>query len=151
MELASIIISIVSGVFSFITYATTVKYEKRKSTIEAINLLQNEVLDKFVSINQDNAKIIVENLGNELCKEAYNDYRALIARLEHFAIGVNKHIYDVGIVNNLVGIHFIGLYKKVMPIIAEANKKSQDIIHYKNFVKLVKKLEFKQKMNNGRN
>ena len=61
MEVASIIIAIVSAVFSIVTYVTTVQYEKRKATIEAFNLLQNEVLDKFVSIKKDNAKIIIKN------------------------------------------------------------------------------------------
>lgn len=151
MELASIIIAIASAGFSIVTYINTVQYEKRKATIEAINLLQNEVLDKFVSVNKDNAILIVENLDKKNCKEAYNDYRALIARLDHFAIGVNKHIYDFCVVNNLVGIHFIYLYKKLIPIIDEANKNEKQLTHYCNFVKLVKKLDCKRKiLKNGR-
>lgn len=145
MELASIIIAIVSAVFSIVTYIFTVRYEKRKATVEAINLLQNEVLDRFVSISKDNAITIVENLDNPKCREAYNDYRALIARLEHFSIGVNKGIYDFNIVNNLVGIHFIYLYKKVKPIIDETNKNKKHIQNYCNFEKLVKSIEQKQK------
>ena len=150
MELASIIIAIVSAIFSIVTYITTVRYEKRKATIEAINLLQNEVLDKLISIQPSNAKLIVENIHDEKCREVYNDYRALIARLEHFAIGVNKRIYDFSIVNNLVGIHFIGLYKKVIPIIEEANKNRNCILHYCNFVKLVNKLDSHHEILNNR-
>ena len=146
MEVASIIIAIVSALFSIVTYITAVRYEKKKITIEAINLLQNEVLDKFATTKRDNAKIITDNLDNEKCKEAYDDYRALIARLEHFAIGVNKRIYDFGIVNNLVGVHFICLYMKVMPIIDEANKNEKQTRHYCNFLKLVNRLNRKQKI-----
>lgn len=145
MDIASLIIAIVSAIFSIVTYVFTVIYEKRKATVEAINLLQNEVLDKFVSINKGNAITIVENLDNPKCRETYNDYRALIARLEHFSIGVNKRIYDFSIVNNLVGIHFIYLHEKVKPIIDETNKNKSHIKNYCNFVELVKKIKRKQK------
>ena len=151
MELTSLVIALLSLVFSIFTYIVTLIYEKRKVTIEAINLLQNEVLDKFVSVNSDNAKLIIENLDNAQCKEAYNDYRALIARLEHFAIGVYEHIYDFHIVNILLGSHFIYLYKKIIPIIDEANKHEKSIQHFIHFVKLVEKLDSKQKiLNKGR-
>ena len=143
MELASIIIAIVSAVFSIVTYINTVIFEKRKITIEAINILQNEVLDKFVSVKKENARIIIENLDKEKCKEAYDDYRALIARLEHFAVGVNKHVYSYKIVKSLLGNHFIQLYNKVALIINEANKNEKCTIHYCNFEKLVTRLQHK--------
>ena len=143
MELASIIIAIVSAAFSIAIYINTVIFEKKKITIEAINILQNEVLDKFVSIKKENATIIVENLDDEKCKEAYDDYRALIARLEHFAVGVNKHVYSYNVVNDLLGNHFIHLYNKVAIIIDEANKNEKCTINYCNFEKLVKRLRHK--------
>lgn len=148
MELASLAIAIVSAIFSTITYCVTVRYEKRKITIEAINLLQNEVLDKFVTIEEKNAQIIVETLDNEKCREAYDGYRALIARLEHFSIGVKKKIYDFGIVNDLVGVHFICLYKKIKPIIDRTNMHEKQACHYCFFLELVKKLDDKKKILN---
>lgn len=145
MEIASLVISIVSVAISLVTYCITVTYEKRKVTIEAIHVLQNEVLDKLVSIDKENAIAIIEALDDEKCKEAYDDYRTLIARIEHFAIGVNKHIYVLGIVNDILGRHFIALKNKVMPIIEHANRNEPYIRHYGNFVKLVKRLYRKQK------
>lgn len=141
MEWISFAIALVSAGFSIVTYFTTVRYERKKATIEAINLLQNEVLDKFVSIKNENAHIIVENLDDARCREAYNDCRALIARLEHFSVGVNRKIYDFSTLDNLVGIHFVCLYKKIKPIIDEANKNEKCIRHYSNFVKLISNLE----------
>ena len=105
--------------------------------------MQNEVLDKFVSVKKENARIIIENLDKEKCKEAYDDYRALIARLEHFAVGVNKHVYSYKIVKSLLGNHFIQLYNKVALIINEANKNEKCTIHYCNFEKLVTRLQHK--------
>lgn len=146
MELASFIIAVISAAVSIVTYIATVCYEKRRTTIQAINRLQNEVLDKFINISKDNANIILENLDDPRCKEAYNDYRALIARLEHFAIGVNKHIYDFSIVNDLMGVHLISLYLKIAPIIAEANKKEKEMRYYCNFLRLVNNLDKKQEI-----
>ena len=68
MELASVIIATISAIMSILIYINTVRFEKRKITIEAVNILQNEVLDKFASVNKENAKIIVENLYNEKCR-----------------------------------------------------------------------------------
>lgn len=145
MEIASIAIAIVSALFSFVTYSTTVRYEKRKTTIEAVNLLQNEVLDKFVSISKGNARIIIENLDDEKCRKAYNDYRALVARLDHFAAGVNSRVYDFYTVDNILGRHFVYLYNKVVAIIEEANKNENGMPNYHDFVKLVKRLENSRK------
>ena len=105
--------------------------------------MQNEVLDKFVSVKKENARIIIENLDEKKCKEAYDDYRALIARLEHFAVGVNKHVYSYTIVKSLLGNHFIQLYNKVALIIKEANKNEKCTIHYCNFEELVTRLQHK--------
>lgn len=58
MEVASIIIAMVSVVFTFVTYVVTVRYEKIKATIEAINLLQNEVLDGLVNRLNRKQKIL---------------------------------------------------------------------------------------------
>lgn len=146
MEIASTMVATLSAVISIVTYVNTSQFEKRKITIEAVNLLQNEVLDKFVAINKKNAKIIVENLDNEKCREAYNDYRTLIARVDHFAVAVNKRIYNLRIVNILVGKHIIYLYEKVIPIINEANKNEKSNRNYCNFEKLVKKLNRKHKI-----
>lgn len=146
MEIISIIIALLSAAFTFITYVVTVRHEKRKATIEAFNSLQNEVLDKFVSVKNDNAKIIVENLNNEVYKNSYNDQRALIARLEHFAVGINEHIYDYDVVDELAGIHLIFLYRKIKPIIKEANKHEQKIVHYQHFTRLVERLNEKHKI-----
>lgn len=143
MELASIIIAIASVIVSAVTYITTVMYERRKATIEAFNVLQNEVLDKFVCVKKENANMIIENLDDSRCKEAYDDYRALIARLEQFAVGVNKKIYAYKVVDMIAGRHFICLYKKIKPIIDKANEKEEKIIHYCNFVALVEKLNRK--------
>lgn len=143
MELASIVIAVISAVFSIVTYVKTFLYEKRKATIECFNNLQNEVLDKFAGIEKQNAKVILENINDERCQEAYDGYRVLIARLEHFAVGVNKKIYDFKVVDKIAGEHLVRLYIKIKPIIDQANKNEPRVKHYCNLVELVEKLNRK--------
>lgn len=143
MELASIVIAVISAAFSIVTYVKTFLYEKRKATIESFNNLQNEVLDKFAGIEKQNAKVILENLNDEQCKEAYDGYRVLIARLEHFAVGVNKKIYDFKVVDKIAGEHLVHLFIKIKPIIDRANKNEPREKHYCNFIELVEKLNLK--------
>lgn len=137
-----------STVIAAITLIKTLRTQKemqkvqiKQNTINAFNILQNEVLDKLVLVDRKNAKIIVDSLDNEECRTAYNNYKSLIARLDHFAIGIKYEIYDLDVVNKLAGEHIIFLYDKIEPIICEANKKENQIKHYFNFVDLVNKLK----------
>ena len=150
MEPSVGIFSIISMVLSIITLTNSIhvqqKLAKRQTTIEAFNVLQNEVLDILMFDENGNAKTIVENLHNSKCEMAYRDYKILIARLEHFAVGVNQKVYDFKVVNKLAGIHLICLYEKIKPIIDNANKYTSEILYYGEFVKLIERLK-KQKNN----
>ena len=146
MERLSFILAIISVALSLYTYTATVCHEKKKATIDAFNLLQSEVLDKFVCIKKEDAEMIVANLDDKKCKEAYDNYRALIARIEHFAIGVKENVYDFNVADELAGTHLIYLYKKIKPIIDKANKNEKTTKHYCNFVSLVDRLNHKHKI-----
>ena len=137
-----------SAIIAAIALFKTLKTQKeiqqvkiKQNTIDAFNILQNEVLDKLVLVDKKNAKIIVDSLDNEECRCAYRNYKSLIARLDHFAIGIKHKIYDLDVVNELAGEHIIYLYDKIEPIICEANKKENQIKHYSNFVALVNRLK----------
>lgn len=118
------------------------KDEVKRAIIEAFNRLQSEVLDKLVLVDKVNAKVIADaREDNEAYRQAYNDYKTLIARLEHFAVGVEKGAYDLDVVDRLAGDHLIYLYPKVEPIIAATNDQVQTEKYYQSYSKLVKKLE----------
>ena len=133
----SAIISLIALTVSINNQKKIKAEEKKQLTIEAFNQLQEQVLDKLASVDRENAELIVENRykGNDF-KQAYNDYKTLIARLEHFAIGVNEGVYDFDIVNKLAGEHLVFLYPKIEPIIDEANKSSADNKYYQEYRKL---------------
>ena len=140
----SILISVISALVAIIALIYSVfiqrKLLQKQLTLEAFNILQTEVLDKLVFDPKENAQLIVNNLDNPKCENAYKDYKTLIARLDHFALGVNQHVYNFKIVNKLAGTHLVCLYKKIEPIITQANKHSYSTRCYGNFEELVYKL-----------
>ncbi len=132
-----------SAVVAVLTLRNSIKIQKKtaddsrkNNTINAFNSLQDNVLDKMVSIAEDDIAAIVENKDDGVkVKEAYNGYRTLVARCEHFAVGVNSGVYDIDLVNDLGGKHLIYLYQKVLPVIDEA--RAHDDTAYKEFEKMV--------------
>lgn len=113
--------------------------ERKEATIEAFNELQKDVLDFFVDTNTDNYEMMIKYYKDSDCKKAYNDTKALIARLEHFAVGINENIFDFEVFDKLGGIHIMYLYEKVLPIIRKANSAPGEEV-YSEFTKLYERL-----------
>lgn len=113
---------------------------KKQATIDAFYKIQKDVLDHLVSVEPDNANIIVNNIEDEGCEEAYGSYRAFLAKLEHFSVGVIEGVYDFEIVDKLAGVHLLYVKKTVQDIIDEENSSFSKPIYYENFRKLADKL-----------
>ena len=154
-ELVSNIISAVSaiaGVFATVfaafelrnsrkANAERTKRERKESTVSAYNILQNQVLDRLVVIRPDEVVTTIENLDDIRLRDAYNDYKALIARCEHFAVGINEGVYDFDVLYKLSGEHLIYLYKKVEPIINHARENCANSIPFCEFETMVTRLD----------
>ncbi len=137
------IAAVISAVFAFATLFNTIVIQrktaaenKKNNTISAYNRLQDKVLDYMAKYPKEQVEILVDDRDYEPeIKEAYDAYRTLIARCEHFAVGVNTGVYDIDLVDDLGGKHLIYLYKKVLPVIDEARAYDEDA--YKEFEKMV--------------
>ena len=120
--------------------------EIKRATIDAFNRLQSEVLDKLALMDRVNAEVIVEEReNNEDCRQAYYDYKTLIARLEHFAVGIEQGVYDLDVVDKLAGEHLIFLLFKIEPIIDAANDHVHADKYYQSYIWLVEQLEKRHK------
>lgn len=117
----------VSLVIACITQKYSVNRQRRQATIEAFAHLQGEVLDKLADFT---AREVINTAKNrsetEEDRQAYYGYKVLIARLEHFAIGINEKTYDFDTFYKLGGIHVRYLYEKVEPIILLARDHATD-------------------------
>lgn len=152
MDISDIISSIaavvaVAGLFhTVLTQKAIQKNEVKRSTIDAFNILQNEVLDKLAPLDKENALVITENRqDNEECRRAYVDYKTLISRLEHFSVGVQAKVYDLDVLDELAGEHLIFLLPKIKPIIDAANERCNPPKYYQNYIGLVENLKSKHK------
>lgn len=81
-----------------------------------------------------------------------DEYRKLsgyLARIEHFALGVNTGIYDAEVTERAATTYFVMLYKKMMPILsvknngtlAESKVKNEYHIEFSTLVKRLQKME----------
>lgn len=139
-------ISLVSLIISIILYFTSAKHQKKVDTINAYHQLQTDVLDKFALCDKKDVKIWLEHRDNKDVKNAYNDCRALMAKIEHFAVGVNNSVYDYKTMKKLSGVHLIYVYEKLEPIIKETRKycKPNEKPYYSEFENMVNKLKQEQ-------
>jgi hypothetical protein len=147
--IVSALTSLVASICAAVALFQTKKYNKesferqrKEATIHAYQTLQEQVLDKLVIINKTEIHNVI-NYKDESKEflEIYNEYRALIARCEHFAVGVNNNIYDFNVLVDLSGIHLVMLYNKLNPIIQCARSATYGKDAFKNFEILVKELE----------
>ncbi len=97
ISLIALVLSILSGIFSIFTFVWSARRDRRQATLDAFNTLQNEVFDKLNLYSPSEIREIVKNTRSE----EYKTVSALIARLEHFCVGVNTRIYDRRVVFKL--------------------------------------------------
>ena len=119
---------------------------RKTATIDAFNILQEQVLDKFVSYSKTDVWNLINNIDEPKIKKAYDDCRAMIAKIEHFAVGVNCGVYDIDITNRLGGVHLIYLFYKLEPVINYTRNIQSDTENpfYCEFENLVNTLKLKQ-------
>ena len=119
LSLIAIILSVVSGGFSFYTFIWTTHRDRKQATLDAYNQLQEQALDH---LNYYRPADIVEIAKNPRSEE-YKKISTYIARIEHFCVGVNQKIYDSETVYALARDYLDGAIKaRIEPIIDRKNQ-----------------------------
>lgn len=144
ISICSAIIAILSFVFTIYVHKQTEKHNKMKDTLDAFNLLQEQALDELYNLKKSNISIIS---GDASSKE-YKHISTMMARIEHFAVGVNTNIYDFKTVKKLAGRHFCGLFDKLKPIIDKKRSINTTEKHYDDFEMLCNRLKKVYKIKN---
>ncbi len=140
LALAAILISVFSGIYTFFVHKQECEREKKQATLDAFNLLQEQVLDELNNSSPADFKKAADGKRKPECKPTYDHYRALLARIEHFAIGVSDEIYDFKTTDRLAAEHLIFLFQKVRPVIEAAREPAISTKPYSEFERLVAKL-----------
>ena len=142
--IVSIIALVVSGVsfaWSFWVHRTALIRERQQATLDAFNTLQIQVLDELIKFK----KTEITEIAKHSQSEEYLKLSTLLARCEHFAVGVNAEIYDMKTVSRLAGEHIVRIYKNFLPLIEAKRRYQNNQMRYHEFEKLANNLGYKEK------
>lgn len=139
LTIFSIIFSVVSFAFSLFTYFRTIIHDRKKATIDAFNVLQEQVFDQ---INQYTPKEIIEYAKCPTDKQ-YKILSGYLARIEHFCVGVENNIYDKKTVYELAHGYLDGkaLWSRLSPMMEAKNYDFQKEDYFENIHKIMKWME----------
>ena len=139
-DIITIVVSIGAAGFAVFTWRTSVKHDRKVATIDAYNQLQEQALDKlYVYMPKE-----IKELARNRRKEEYKQVAVYIARIEHFAVGVNHGVYDLDIVYELAHGFLDGsIRERIKPIIEVKEKDSADE-YYNNIKKMYALMDKKQ-------
>lgn len=159
ISIIAAIISLVSIFVSVAIYFYGISRERKQATLNAFNILQEQVFDKLNQYTFGEIREICERWDQILprCQwDKYSEeeiakmnntileYRLLsgfLARIEHFSLGVNSGIYDAKIAERAATTYFVMLYRnKLKPLLDEKQENSKTE-YYTEFRKLVEKIE----------
>lgn len=121
VAMLSIIITIVGNVFEN-------KRIRKKNTLDAFALLQQEALDIINTISDSEVKESIKDISSTKYAKMLN----CAVRCEHFSCGVLEKIYDVKLANEIAGNYLIAIYTKLEPVIN--NEKTMDFSHDENLM-----------------
>ena len=118
--------------FSIYTFVWNVIHDKKRDTLDAYNTLQEQALDRLYEYNEKQIMRIIENHD----KDEYRSISKYLARIEHFAVGVNTNIYDKKTVYELShGFLDTRIWYTVQPILEQKQKGRED--YYSDYRELV--------------
>lgn len=134
MEAVTLTLSIVSLCFSLFTWYRALIHDRKKDTLDAFNVLQQQALDPLQSYTRARIREIAEDARSE----EYRIVSTYLARIEHFCVGVVQKVYDQRTVWELSeGFLNRGVYEKLKPIIEHKNQQKN---YYRNFLAVVEKM-----------
>ena len=134
MEAVTVLISIVSLCFSLFTWYRALIHDRKKDTLDAFNVLQQQALDPLQSYTRAQTR----EIAGDARSEEYRIVSTYLARIEHFCVGVEQKVYDQRTVWELSeGFLNRGVYEKLKPIIEHKNQQKN---YYRNFLAVVEKM-----------
>lgn len=144
LSVVALFFSTISGGFALYTFFWTSNRDRKQATLDAYNILQEQVFDK---INLLMPKEIEEIAKNNRSKD-YKELSGYIARIEHFCVGINTKIYDFNTVYELGHGYFDGsqLKKRICPIVDRKQTNSSHD-YYANIHKVWNRMDKKTERN----
>ena len=137
LSIIAIVISVISFLWTWYVHNKGLERERRQATLDAFNALQCQVLDQLSPYT----KAVVAEIAKNPRSPEYKELSKLLARCEHFAVGVNQGIYDLETVRRLAAEHLIVIYSNLEPLITKKRSFKNNEGRYKEFEQLVNSLK----------
>ena len=137
IDVFSLLFSLGAAIFSAFTYWSNIILDRKKATLEAYNILQEQALDKLQVYMPAQLKSVVKNRRSE----EYKLLSSYVARIEHFAVGVNQKIYDLKTVYELSHGFLDGSIRTRVEIIISRKEEDTDEKFYQNLKQLYIKMD----------
>ncbi len=139
VEAISLLFSLAAAAFSVFTYWSNIIHDRKQATLEAYNLLQEQALDQLYVYMPKQLKEVVKNRRSE----EYKLLSSYVARVEHFAVGVNQKIYDLNTVYELSHGFLDGGIRTRIEILIGRKDENFDEEFYQNIKVLYEKMDEK--------
>lgn len=139
VEAISLLFSLAAAAFSVFTYWSNIIHDRKQATLEAYNLLQEQALDQLYVYMPKQLKEIVKNRRSE----EYKLLSSYVARVEHFAVGVNQKIYDLNTAYELSHGFLDGGIRTRIEILIGRKDENFDEEFYQNIKVLYEKMDEK--------
>lgn len=131
LEIIALIVSGAALLFSVLTYLFGLLQSRRQATLDAYNRLQAEALDELYCIMPADIRTAAANRHSP----EYKHLRTMVARIEHFSVGVTEGIYDKKTVYELAHGFLDGAIKLRVDALLET-----DHNHHTDYYKHIHKL-----------
>ena len=133
LSIIAVIISAISIIWSAGTHVQMLKRERKQATLEAYNRLEAEALEPLDKFEPKQIREISKNTRSE----EYKTVSALIARVEHFCVGVNEKIYDADVLYQLAHGFLDGrIMSRIQPMI-DSKQKNAEEMYFENIEKVI--------------
>ena len=132
------VVSLLSFAWSLLVHHRSLVRERRQDTLDAFNVLQSQVLDELRQYDKGD----IEKISKNNHDPRYKELSSLLARCEHFSVGVNQKIYDLETVRRLGGEHIVRIYTDFLPLINTKRKYKNNLERYREFETLAIKLGY---------
>ena len=158
ISVLAFIVSFATFLFTVLVTYRGEQREKKQATLDALKVLQEQVFDnlntytfgeirdvaeqwsasieaknKFVESKEGTAEDFWESHHEyDSVVDEYRKISGYLARIEHFALGVNTGIYDAEVTERAATTYFVMLFSKMKPILSVKNGGSARDVELRN-------------------
>lgn len=143
ISVIALVVSIIAVSFSMWQFYSERNRNRRVATIYAFDELERDVFCDVAykeSVFREGTDFALRE-GSKDDIYTWNRATLFLSRIEHFAVGVNSGVYDIGTLNRMAGKFIINEYYRWTPIIETKRRQDPASKHYDEFETLCKKLK----------